>query len=278
MLHSIDNINFNVVYDSNHINNKIPILFLHGFTGSVLDWEFLSDKLPSGFTPIFLDLMGHGKTDSPNNVENYNSSVQVDLLNKLIDKLNISNFIISGYSMGGRLALSYAFRFPDKIQAIVLESSSFGIEKQKERYERIKSDELLSEMINNSSLKDFIDYWMNIPLFSTLKFLPSKKIEEIKKRKIKTNNQNGLKNSLVGFSTGKMKNYFPLLFNLPTQTLLITGKLDSKFTTIAKKADRFLPNSVLKVAQNCGHNVHLEKPEEFLKLLNQFLLNIREFR
>lgn len=71
-----------------------------------------------------------------------------------------------------------------------------------------------------------------------------------------------------------MINYFNLLPNFNKKVLLITGKLDSKFTNLAQKANRLLPNSKIKIVDDCGHNVHLEKPEEFLKLLNWFLLNV----
>ena len=83
-------------------------------------------------------------------------------------------------------------------------------------------------------------------------------------------------NTLLGFSTGKMKNYFPLLSKLEKEILLICGELDLKFTRIAEKAYSFFPHSELKIIKDCGHNVHLENPEEFLKLLNKFLLNIRD--
>ncbi|MCB0748244.1 MAG: 2-succinyl-6-hydroxy-2,4-cyclohexadiene-1-carboxylate synthase, partial [Ignavibacteriae bacterium] len=59
------------------------------------------------------------------------------------------------------------------------------------------------------------------------------------------------------------------------KALLITGELDNKFTNIAEKANNILPNTNFVKVKNAGHNVHLEKPQEFLKLLNTFLLKIR---
>ncbi|MCP5062206.1 MAG: 2-succinyl-6-hydroxy-2,4-cyclohexadiene-1-carboxylate synthase, partial [Ignavibacteriae bacterium] len=51
-----------------------------------------------------------------------------------------------------------------------------------------------------------------------------------------------------------------------------TGRLDSKFTEIAIEANSLLPNSHHSIVGDAGHNVHLEKPEEFLKFLNMFLI------
>ena len=90
--------------------------------------------------------------------------------------------------------------------------------------------------------------------------------------KIRSNNVTGLTNSLLGFGTGRMHSYFCELERIKTSVLLITGSLDFKFSEIAKEANNLFPNSYHAIIENAGHNVHLEKPEEFLKLLNSFLL------
>ena len=58
------------------------------------------------------------------------------------------------------------------------------------------------------------------------------------------------------------------------QVLLIAGDLDKKFKAISEIALEQIPKSMLKIVRNSGHNVHFEKPEVFLKLLNEFLSNI----
>jgi len=245
---TISNYSINVHFDEAEINEKIPILFLHGFTGCLEDWEFLKDQLPTKYSPVFIDLLGHGKTSSPKVIEEYSEESQVELLNLLLKKLSISKVVILGYSMGGRLALAFAIKYPQKIAALILESTSFGLETKIERNERIESDKNLSKQIEKSTINSFINYWMEIPLFLSQKKSEPKKINELKQRKIFSNNLIGLKNSLLGFSTGKKINI---------------------------KADSLLPNSKLIIVKNCGHNVHFEKPKEFIKFLNKFLLNIR---
>jgi 2-succinyl-6-hydroxy-2,4-cyclohexadiene-1-carboxylate synthase len=57
--------------------------------------------------------------------------------------------------------------------------------------------------------------------------------------------------------------------------MLIAGELDEKFVGINIKANSLLPNSELVIVKQSGHNVHFEKPKEFLKFLNRFLLNVK---
>ena len=53
--------------------------------------------------------------------------------------------------------------------------------------------------------------------------------------------------------------------------LLIAGSLDAKFVQIARDLEQRLPHAHLQVVEGAGHNVHLEKPEEFVALVDAFL-------
>jgi len=274
MILKINNLSINVVANEKELLDKIPTLFLHGFTGSVEDWIKISEKLPQNFSPILIDLIGHGKSDSPLDLEYYSFESQIDILHKIIQHLRLENLIIVGYSMGGRMALSYAVKNSENIRALVLESTSFGLATDKNRKDRVKADFILSDYIDKSSIEDFIEYWINLPMFATLSNIPTERLNLLKQRKINSINKIGLKNSLKGFSTGKMTNYFPQLNRLNSQVLLVTGSLDLKFTQNSVEANKLLQNSSHQIVNDCGHNVHFEKPEEFLKLLNDFFSNI----
>lgn len=268
-------ISLNVFCLTSELKNKNPIIFLHGFTGSVTDWKFVTDQLPENLTPIFIDLIGHGKSESPNSIKYYKAQFQIEILKYIIEYLNLKKVILAGYSMGGRLALLFTMKNYTLVESLILESTSFGIENEQERKERIKSDQKLAEQIGNSSVEEFIKNWMKAPLFGTLKNVGFERFETLKNRKIETNNLIGLKNSLLGFSTGKMENYFLVLNDFNVKTMLIVGELDEKFVKINKIANSLLPNSELVIVKQSGHNVHFEKPKEFLKFLNRFLLNVK---
>ena len=47
---------------------------------------------------------------------------------------------LCGYSLGGRLAISFAAKYPDMIQSLLLESTSLGIADRVEREERYQKD------------------------------------------------------------------------------------------------------------------------------------------
>ncbi len=78
--------------------------------------------------------------------------------------------------MGGRAALSYAVKYPEKLAGLILESTSAGIADEKLREERVRSDEKIIKIIEEKSIEEFVEYWMNQDLFASLKNLPKEKI------------------------------------------------------------------------------------------------------
>jgi len=268
----VDDIQFNLlINESEFSNEKTPIVFLHGFTGRAADWQFIFNKIPSKFFPIAIDLIGHGETDSPENQDYYSCHAIVRQIDSIIDQLNIKKFIIAGYSMGGRAALAYSFKNPQKIKAAILESTSPGIEDFGLKKERVEFDFLLSDKIKNEGVESFIKYWFNIPLFKSLKKLPH--FEDEKKLR-NQNNATGLANSLSSFSTGLMPSLWGKLSLLEFPVLLLSGELDEKYTDINNEMKNKLPKAIQKSIPGCGHNVHLEKPELFTKFVLDFLNSI----
>jgi len=268
----VDNIQFNLlINESEFSNEKTPIVFLHGFTGRAADWQFIFNKIPLNFFPIAIDLIGHGESDSPENQDYYSCHAIVRQIDSIIDQLNIKKFIIAGYSMGGRAALAYSFKNPQKIKAVILESTSPGIEDFGLKKERVEFDFLLSDKIKNEGVESFIEYWFNIPLFESLKKHPNFKAE------MKLRNQNsaaGLANLLSSFSTGLMPSLWGKLPLLDFPVLLLSGELDEKYTDINHEMKNILPNAIQKSIPRCGHNVHFEKPELFTKFVLDFLNSI----
>ncbi len=253
--------------------NKTPLIFLHGFSGSAKDWIFFLDTLPQDTTAIALDFIGHGNSDVPESLEYYTPNAIALQIKTLLELLNLEKVILIGYSMGGRAALSFTHAFPQNVAGMVLESASFGIKEEKERKERAEKDNELADLILLKGLKTFFDYWFELPLFSSLKKLPKEKLLRLKKERLK-NNPIGLANTLKYFSTGKMPYFLtnPDVFNFPL--LLISGEKDEKYTKQNREISKLLPNCQTVVVPNAGHNVHLEKPQDFINFTNIFLNNI----
>ncbi len=269
------NIYFDQYLNSNSANQASfkNVILLHGFTGSSKDWEEIIPRLSPNYNYYTIDLIGHGNSDSPSDNEFYNTASLIEQLREFAVKITKDKFVLIGYSMGGRAALSYSIKYPGSIAGLILESTTAGIKDEEEKIKRIKKDEELAEFIKNHSIEEFIDYWMNLDIFDTQKRFANSKLTVIKNSKI-NNSKIGLSNSLKGFGAGIMPNYFDELKNLNFKTLLITGDLDEKFILINNEMVNLFPSAKHTSLKNSGHNTHLETPDAFIKTVNNFLNEI----
>lgn len=247
-----------------------PIVLLHGFTGSHTSWSDITHSLQKNYQVIAIDLLGHGLSDIPLEPARYTiEEVQRDL-HYILTELNLECVRLVGYSMGGRVALSFAIRYPKHVKQLILESSSPGLEAAIEREQRIQSDEQLARQIEERGIKWFAQYWGNIPLFQTQKQLHTAILEKVNAQRL-NNRTLGLANSLRGMGTGRQPSYWEHIKALHMPVTLIVGELDVKYVQIAGSMKERLSHATIFNVKHAGHNVHLEQQDSFLSILKQVL-------
>ncbi|XJZ26591.1 2-succinyl-6-hydroxy-2,4-cyclohexadiene-1-carboxylate synthase [Bacillota bacterium Lsc_1132] len=247
-----------------------PLLLLHGFTGDASTWLPFCSQWGSHSRLIMPDLIGHGKTESPQGLERYAIESVADDLRRLLDEMGIEKADLLGYSMGGRLGLTFSLLFPERVRKLILESSSPGLLTEEERKLRRKNDRHLAEMILEKGIKDFVDYWERIPLFSTMKGTPVQVKAAIRTQRL-AQSPNGLANSLLGMGTGSQPSWWENLKLLTNEVLLINGEKDEKFCRIAVQMAAVLKNCKRTTIKNSGHAIHVEEPEKFGTIVSGFL-------
>lgn len=243
----------------------LPLVALHGFSGSSANWS--RDVFPPGYQLIAPDLLGHGQTDSPEAYISYNMVYAAPDLAALIERLTEPPVTLLGYSMGGRLALYLAIRYPHLVSRLILESASPGLVSQAERSARHASDRELADRIERDGIESFVDYWEAQALFAT----QTRAIKEGLRPVRLAQNPRGLANSLRGMGTGIQLPLWGHLDKLRMPTLLIAGERDSKFTQIAQHMSDVIPDCTLAIIPKAGHTVHLEQPAYYADCLRAFL-------
>ncbi len=244
-----------------------PILILHGFTGDGASFIQHLPHLAHNHRLIAPDLLGHGATISPPDPARYQMKNAIADLSALLAHLNITSCTVLGYSMGGRLALGFALSHPEKVNRLILESSSAGIATTSEREARVKSDEALAERILSGGIEAFVAEWENLPLWDS----QSADIKASLRGNRLKNNPLGLANSLRGMGTGVQPYFGDRLAELTMPVLLITGEKDAKFRAIGAEMAQKIPHARLVVMPNVGHTVHLEAPEAYQEAVAEFL-------
>jgi 2-succinyl-6-hydroxy-2,4-cyclohexadiene-1-carboxylate synthase len=240
----------------------IPLVLLHGFTGSTLNWRSLIEELSWSYTTIGIDLLGHGRSDAPLDPQCYTMDRAATDLARLIQVLTACPVNLLGYSMGGRLALYLTRHYPELITSLVLESASPGLADPWARQQRRDSDELLAQRIEREGIPAFVDYWEKIPLFASQQSLPAASCEQLRSQRLQ-NRAHGLANSLRGMGTGQQPSLWDDLTTIRQPTLLLAGASDAKYIEIARQMRERMPHARLQIIPDAGHAVHLEAPQAF---------------
>jgi len=246
------------------------LLLLHGFTGSAETWRPFLPALARRHRVIAPNLIGHGRTASPDDAARYRMDECVADLLALLDRLGVEEFAVLGYSMGGRVALHLALAVPERVRALVLESASPGITDPEERAERARSDEALAELIEREGIAAFVERWESQLLFASQRSLPAEVRERLRAERL-GQRPRGLANSLRGMGAGAMEPVWERLGELRLPALVLAGELDAKYVAIARAMGERLPQARVAIVPGTGHAVHLEQPARFLELVTAFL-------
>jgi 2-succinyl-6-hydroxy-2,4-cyclohexadiene-1-carboxylate synthase len=243
---------------------------LHGFTSSSASWTSLVPALSERHRVITVDLLGHGRSDAPEDESRYAMEQAAADLESLMISLNATPAHVLGYSMGGRLALYLALTRPYLVRSLVLESASPGLETEMERQQRQHSDCQLADWIEVNGVAAFVDRWEQLPLFASQRQLPDEVQASLRQQRLQ-NRPDGLANSLRGMSTGIQTSLWPRLSELSMPVLLLVGALDEKFVVINQRMAALIPFATLRVVDDAGHTVHLEASRVFTAEVVEFL-------
>ena len=247
-----------------------PLVLLHGFTGSAGTWRELTSALASEYTTIAPDIVGHARSDAPNEVDRYCMARATGDLVALLRALGHERAAWLGYSLGGRTALQLTVRHPEAVAALILEGTSPGISDDAERTARVRDDGALAERIEQDGVPAFVDRWEQIPLFASQLALPAEARAEVRATRL-GHTATGLANSLRGMGAGAGDPLHGRLAEVSVPVLLLAGSLDTKYVAAVREMARTLPNATMQEIDGAGHAAHLERPAAFRVALLDFL-------
>jgi 2-succinyl-6-hydroxy-2,4-cyclohexadiene-1-carboxylate synthase len=250
-----------------------PLLLLHGFTRDHREWEPLLPCFDS-YRTIRVDLIGHGKSDSPSDVTRYSMADAVDDLMALLHHLDIERTALLGYSLGGRVALHLAAEAPELLWALVIESASPGIEDLGARDARAAGDEQLALSIERDGVEAFVERWQSQSLFASQSRLAADVLEWQKRQRL-DNSARGLANSLRGMGAGAQEYLLPRMAAIDVPALFIAGDLDEHYAKLAARMASEVPAADCRIIEGAGHTTHLEQPEAFAAAAGEFLARHR---
>jgi len=104
-----------------HAGKGPPILLIHGIGDSSDTWRELIPDLAGDHTVVAPDLLGHGSSDKPR--ADYAVAAYACGMRDLLGVLDIERVTVVGHSLGGGVAMQFAYQFPERCERLVLVGS-----------------------------------------------------------------------------------------------------------------------------------------------------------
>ncbi len=234
------------------MESKKSLVFIHGWGVNSEIFKSLYYFLRDDFNVYDLDLPGFGNMPIKKimTLKDY-----AEFVYEFLKKNQIEKPIVIGHSFGGAVAVKLAILHPASISKLILVDAS-AVREPRHQIILIKKVADFLKPLLPEKLRKLI-----------LKLLGYDKTDYAQIESLE------LKETFKNVISEDLSPYFSLI-KMPT--LVIWGENDAVTPlTEGKLIAKFIPGAKLEIIKNTGHFVFLEKPKEFIKLIKEFCLEIR---
>lgn len=231
--------------------HQTPIVLIHGSTiDSHTDWDSIAPELARRYKVFAADCRGHGRSNNPN--MSYSFKELADDVTAFVRVMEYERAHIIGHSNGGNVALVTLMEHPEIVQTCIPQAANayvtrYLIEREPKVFDphRVarEAPDWMNEMIKLHGEINGMDYWREL-LWLTMKEIISE------------------------------PNYSPAeLARVDRPTFVIMGTEDSVNAPDehAQYIANNIPNAELWIPAKTGHNVHLERRDEWIAKVLDFL-------
>jgi len=265
-----------IYYRQSGVNEPVFIL-LHGFGASTYSWNMVFDEFAQLGTVIAYDRPGFGYTKRPLSDEwgdenPYTNEAQLEQLWVVMDTLGVKKAILVGHSAGGTIAIQAALEHPERVQSLILVDaavySNLGLPKTVRSILGIKHIDRLGPLFVRFAFR-WADKFLERSWYDPSRITPEISVGYLKPFTVE-NWDSALWELYKARGNPNSKSR---LGELSMPVLVITGD-DDRVVPIweGQRLAKAIDHSELNIIENCGHIPQEECPEEFLDIVDAFLV------
>ncbi len=244
-------------------SGKIPLVFIHGNYASSRWWLPQLERLPPNVQAFAPDLRGCGNSQGITRpLQQPNGQIDIrDLANDLaefISALNLNNPILVGHSLGGVVATDYALRYTDSVRGLLLEDTG--------------PPNGLPARFFAQSLLIPLEFGSRILMRNALRLAGIPRRGDLARTLVQDAIAASPGQYLAFTSAVSRWNVVADLPALDIPVLLVWGGKDRIMSPwIGHQYLDALSQAEMLIVPNAGHSPHLERPNAFASVLNQFV-------
>jgi pimeloyl-ACP methyl ester carboxylesterase len=248
-----------------------PVLLIHGFGASTYSWRKVIPGLSASHRVVALDLNGFGYTERPRDPAGYSREGQERLILGVLDALGIASAHVVGHSYGGALTLFLASRHPGRVRSMVLVDSAAPSypEDRRTRAAGLRPVNWLfvrGLAVREGAVRKALERSVHDDS------LVNPQLVAAYRERLRIE---GLANAFYGLTAPSRSSRGPEpvdLGSIDVPALVLWGEEDQLIAVAAgrRMASR-LPRAELAVLPETGHMPMEERPEDFLRIVGEFL-------
>ena len=250
-----------------------PVIMVHGLAASLHDWDMLLPELTTrGYAGYALDLLGHGQSPKPTQLEYYTSDSVFAHMRDWIDSLKLDEpIILIGHSLGGYMSLKFTLHNPERVRALILVNPFYS---QSQLPPMLRF--FLRRPLLNTRLIEWTPYWLFRVLIDVTSLQFGHTNEKLHNLPELVRIQTALdyKRAAAGIYNipRTLQDLVSELPHIKQPTLVIWGARDQTIDpkTFPKLVEK-LPNAHSVIMPVCGHVPHQCHSKEFNKKVFDFL-------
>ncbi len=257
----------NVSYLENSVKSEKSLVLIHGFGANKDNWLELAKKFDGKYHLIVPDLIGDGDSSKPLGI-NYTIENQTKMLHKFLTKFTDKNLVLVGNSMGGQIALNYAYHY--SIDSLVL-IDSMGLQVEKSYVDKLGVKKL-EEMYLNVCSVEKMQKMVEIG-FSKPPYIPDVILEHLTQEKCKVSELDRHKyRGIIDKNLNILDDITLKSQKIDIPTLIIWGDEDKIISVKnAYALHEHMKESQLVILKGVGHMPMIEEPEVTAKHIVNFL-------
>jgi pimeloyl-ACP methyl ester carboxylesterase len=263
-------VNFNIA------GSGPPVVLIHGVAGRAAQWDQTMLLLAEKHTVIAPDLLGHGESAKPRG--DYSLGAFASGVRDLLIGLDIEGATVVGHSLGGGIAMQFAYQFPERCQRLVLVSSG-GLGQEVHpvlRAATLPGSELVLPLLAHEKLLEIASI---VPrAFAKVGLRPGPDVTEMARGYASLSTAEGRSAFIhtvraVIDPTGQRINASDRLYLASKMPSLIVWGGHDRIIPVshARPTHKAMPGSRLELFENAGHFPHLDDPLRFARVLLSFL-------
>ena len=239
------------------------LVFVHGAGGAIASWKFQRDTFKTQFNLLLIDLRDHGRSKNIQpDYPKYNFDVICADILAVLDHLSINKAHFLSLSMGSVLLQKLEDLRPGMAESQIFAGGVFKANWRIHLFAH--GGKLLSHILSYRQLYTLFS-WLVMPRKN---HAFARRVYRMQSRLLTPREYLKWINLYKEFF-GVLKRYFRQ--PLATPSLVVMGSQDHVFLQAAKEYADKHAHAQLKVIDQCGHICNIEKPEDFNRLVMDFL-------